>query len=66
MAFLLDTNVVSELRKPRPNGAVLGRLQSIYATDLHLAPSVHPGGYPFEFAHFVVCRKSSHLCLSIH
>jgi predicted nucleic acid-binding protein len=29
MAFLLDTNVVSELRRPRPHGAVLAWLQSI-------------------------------------
>ena len=37
MAFLLDTNVVSELRKPRPHGAVLAWLQSVDDVDLHLA-----------------------------
>ena len=26
MAFLLDTNVVSELRRPNPHGAVLARI----------------------------------------
>jgi predicted nucleic acid-binding protein len=35
--FLLDTNVVSELRKPRPHGAVLVWLQSIDDSDLHLS-----------------------------
>ncbi len=37
MAFLLDTNVVSELRKPRPHGAVVAWLQSTNDADLHLA-----------------------------
>lgn len=37
MAFLLDTNVVSELRKPRPHGAVLAWLQDVSDADLHLA-----------------------------
>ena len=37
MAFLLDTNVISELRKPRPHGAVLAWLQSTNDADLHLA-----------------------------
>jgi toxin FitB len=37
MAFLLDTNVVSELRKPRPHGAVLAWLQRVDDADLHLA-----------------------------
>jgi len=37
MAFLLDTNVVSELRKPRPHDAVLAWLQSTSDADLHLA-----------------------------
>ena len=37
MAFLLDTNVVSELRKPRPHAAVLAWLQSSNDADLHLA-----------------------------
>lgn len=35
--YLLDTNVVSELRKPRPHGAVLAWLQSTDDTDLHLS-----------------------------
>ena len=37
MAFLLDTNVVSELRRPRPHGAVLAWLQGVDDADLHLA-----------------------------
>jgi toxin FitB len=37
VAFLLDTNVVSELRKPRPHGAVLAWLQEVSDADLHLA-----------------------------
>lgn len=37
MAFLLHTNVVSELRRPRPHGAVLAWLQSVDDADLHLA-----------------------------
>lgn len=37
MAFLLDTNVVSELRRPRPHGGVLAWLQSVDAANLHLA-----------------------------
>ncbi|MFS6826630.1 type II toxin-antitoxin system VapC family toxin [Cyanobium sp. ATX 6F1] len=37
MVFLLDTNVVSELRKPRPHGAVLAWLQGVDDADLHLA-----------------------------
>jgi predicted nucleic acid-binding protein len=35
--FLLDTNVVSELRRPRPHGAVLGWMQATDDADLHLA-----------------------------
>jgi predicted nucleic acid-binding protein len=35
--FLLDTNVVSELRKPRPHGAVIGWLKSVDDASLHLA-----------------------------
>lgn len=34
--FLLDTNVVSELRRPRPHGAVAGWIQSVDDADLHL------------------------------
>lgn len=37
MAFLLDTNVVSELRKPRPHGAVLAWLHGVNDAELHLA-----------------------------
>jgi len=37
MAFLLDTNVVSELRRPRPQGAVLAWLESTDDRDLYLA-----------------------------
>jgi predicted nucleic acid-binding protein len=37
LAFLLDTNVVSELRRPRPHGAVLAWLQIVDDADLHLA-----------------------------
>ena len=37
MAFLLDTNVVSELRKPRPHGGVLAWIQSVEDAELHLA-----------------------------
>jgi len=35
--FLLDTNVVSELRRPRPHGAVLEWLRSTDDVDLHLS-----------------------------
>lgn len=35
--YLLDTNVVSELRKPRPHGAVLAWLQGVDDTQLHLS-----------------------------
>ena len=35
--YLLDTNVISELRKPRPHGAVLAWLQSTGDDDLHLS-----------------------------
>jgi len=37
MAFLLDTNVVSELRRPRPHGGVLAWLVTVDDADLHLA-----------------------------
>ena len=37
------TNVVSELRRPRPHGAELAWLQSVDDADLHLA-SVTLGG----------------------
>lgn len=35
--YLLDTNVVSELRRPRPHGAVLAWLQSVADSDLYLS-----------------------------
>lgn len=35
--YLLDTNVVSELRKPRPHGAVLAWLESVDDAQLFLS-----------------------------
>lgn len=35
--YLLDTNVVSELRRIRPHGAVLAWLKSVSNEDLHLS-----------------------------
>jgi toxin FitB len=35
--YLLDTNVVSELRKQRPHGAIVAWLQSTADSDLHLS-----------------------------
>jgi toxin FitB len=35
--YLLDTNVVSELRRARPHGAVLAWLAGVADADLHLA-----------------------------
>ena len=35
--YLLDTNVVSELRKPKPHGAVLAWLQSVDDAQLFLS-----------------------------
>lgn len=35
--YLLDTNVVSELRKPRPHGAVLAWVEGVADADLHLS-----------------------------
>lgn len=35
--FLLDTNVVSELRKARPHGAVLAWMQTVTDSDLYLS-----------------------------
>jgi hypothetical protein len=35
--YLLDTNVVSELRKPRPHGAVLAWLEAVDDADLYLS-----------------------------
>ena len=35
--YLLDTNVVSELRRPRPHGAVLAWLREVADSDVHLS-----------------------------
>lgn len=35
--YLLDTNVVSELRRTRPHGAVLQWLREVQEVDLHLS-----------------------------
>lgn len=35
--YLLDTNVVSELRRPRPHGAVLSWIGGVNDRDLHIA-----------------------------
>jgi len=35
--YLLDTNVVSELRRPRPHGAVVAWLRKVPDSDLHLS-----------------------------
>ena len=35
--YLLDTNIVSELRKPKPHGAVLAWLQGVDELQLHLS-----------------------------
>lgn len=35
--YLLDTNVISELRRPRPHGAVVAWLEGIADHDLHLS-----------------------------
>lgn len=35
--YLLDTNVVSELRKPKPHGAVLAWFAALEDTQLHLS-----------------------------
>ena len=37
MVFLLDTNVVSELRRPRPQGAVLAWLTAVDDVALYLS-----------------------------
>lgn len=34
--YLLDTNVVSELRKPRPHGAVVAWVEGVADADIHL------------------------------
>jgi len=35
--YLLDTNVVSELRRPKPHGAVLAWFEGLEDTTLHLS-----------------------------
>ncbi|MEJ8815235.1 type II toxin-antitoxin system VapC family toxin [Variovorax ureilyticus] len=35
--YLLDTNVVSELRRPKPHGAVVAWLQSVPESDLRIS-----------------------------
>lgn len=35
--YLLDTNVISELRRPRPHRAVVAWLESVADEDLHLS-----------------------------
>ena len=35
--YLLDTNVVSELRKPKPHGAVLAWLRGLEDSQIHLS-----------------------------
>lgn len=35
--YLLDTNVVSELRKPRPQAGVLAWLEGVADADLHIS-----------------------------
>ncbi len=35
--YLLDTNVISELRRPRPHGAVLAWLDSVADSDLRIS-----------------------------
>ena len=35
--YLLDTNVVSELRKPKPHGAVVAWIQSVDDLDLYIS-----------------------------
>lgn len=35
--YLLDTNVISELRRPRPHGEVVAWLRNVPDTDLHIS-----------------------------
>jgi len=35
--YLLDTNIVSELRKPRPQAAVVAWLEDVDDSDLHIS-----------------------------
>ena len=36
MIYLLDTNVISELRKPKPHGAVVAWFQSLSSEDIRI------------------------------
>ena len=35
--YLLDTNIVSELRKPRPHAAVISWLEGVDDSDLYIS-----------------------------
>jgi toxin FitB len=35
--YLLDTNVISELRRPKPHGAVLAWFESVADSNLHIS-----------------------------
>ena len=35
--YLLDTNIISELRRPKPHGAVLAWFKSVAESDLHIS-----------------------------
>ena len=37
MSFLLDTNILSELRKPRPDASVLAWFETVSSNDLHVS-----------------------------
>lgn len=37
MSFLLDTNVLSELRKPRPDAGVLAWFETVTSRELHVS-----------------------------
>jgi len=75
--YLLDTNIVSELRKPRPHGGVVAWLQSTDDAELHLsavtlgelviriaAPSSKAGGLCQRFANdfwMLACNANERL-----
>ena len=40
MAYLLDTNVISEIRRPRPNPGVVGWLATVDDDDLYISALV--------------------------
>lgn len=37
MSFLLDTNVLAEIRKPRPHASVIAWFEAVAATQLFLS-----------------------------